>query len=444
MTNVNDVTRNFFYSPNDPLKGRVRVPGDKSITHRAILFGLLADGTTVIEDWLDAEDCRSSLNVARALGAEVTEEPRKIVMKGTRGHLHEPTDVLDCGNSGTTTRMFLGVLAARVSFACVTGDSSLRRRPMRRVFEPLRAMGAKIDARAGNFAPFSVTGQPLQGITYTLPVASAQVKSALLIAGLLAESGITTVVENLPSRDHTENMLQAFGVHLHREFQEGRLVTSVESGQHLQGTTVLVPGDISSAAFMLAAAAILTGSEVTVQTVGLNPTRTGILNVLRRMGAKVTLSNERIVAGEPIGDVTVVGQQLVATVVEAHEIPALIDELPVISILASRAKGTTIIRGAAELRVKETDRIAAMVSGLRNIGVKVEELEDGLIVHGGTAIPGGVVDSFGDHRIAMSFAIAGLASESGVEVQNWDCVNISYPSFLNHLESIGGTWKTLS
>jgi len=444
MTNVNDVTRNFFYSPNDPLKGRVRVPGDKSITHRAILFGLLADGTTVIEDWLDAEDCRSSLNVARALGAEVTEEPRKIVMKGTRGHLHEPTDVLDCGNSGTTTRMFLGVLAARVSFACVTGDSSLRRRPMRRVFEPLRAMGAKIDARAGNFAPFSVTGQPLQGITYTLPVASAQVKSALLIAGLLAESGITTVVENLPSRDHTENMLQAFGVHLHREFQEGRLVTSVESGQHLQGTTVLVPGDISSAAFMLTAAAILTGSEVTVQTVGLNPTRTGILNVLRRMGAKVTLSNERIVAGEPIGDVTVVGQQLVATVVEAHEIPALIDELPVISILASRAKGTTIIRGAAELRVKETDRIAAMVSGLRNIGVKVEELEDGLIVHGGTAIPGGVVDSFGDHRIAMSFAIAGLASESGVEVQNWDCVNISYPSFLNHLESIGGTWKTLS
>lgn len=444
MTNQNDTTTNFFYAPTDILKGTVRVPGDKSITHRAILFGLLATGTTVIEDWLDAEDCRSSLNVARALGAQVTEEPRKIIIQGTGGHLQEPTDVLDCGNSGTTTRMFLGALAARVSFACVTGDSSLRRRPMRRVFEPLRAMGAKIDARAGNYAPFSVTGQALRGITYTLPVASAQVKSALLVAGLLADSGTTTVVENLPSRDHTENMLQAFGVTLHREFQDGNLVTSVESGQQLQGTGVLVPGDISSAAFMFAAAAILSGSEVTVETVGLNPTRTGVLHVLRRMGADVTVKNERMVAGEPIGDVTVVGRPLVGTVVEANEIPALIDELPVISVLAARAQGTTVIRGAAELRVKETDRITAMVAGLRNIGVNVEELEDGLVVHGDTTLRGGVVDSFGDHRIAMSFAIAGLASESGVEVLDWDCVNISYPSFLSNLASIGGVWKVRS
>lgn len=427
----------IFHPARQALMGTVQVPGDKSITHRGILFGLLAEGTTIVEDWLDAADCQSSLSVARQLGAQIEVEPNRLVIQGTSGRLQEPDDVLDCGNSGTTTRMFLGALAARVPFACVNGDASLRKRPMRRVIDPLRQMGAKIDARSGNLAPFCVTGQPLHGISYTLPMASAQVKSAVLIAGLLADSGSTTVVEPLPSRDHTENMLSAFGARLTREKQEQGHVITVESGQMLSGTTVQVPGDISSAAFLLAAGCAVENSKITVQSIGLNPTRTGIIDVLQRMGAVIRIENQKQVAGELIGDVTISAQELQGIVIEPDEVPSMIDELPVAAVLAAKAKGTTVIKGAAELRVKETDRIAAVVKGLRAIGVQVEELEDGLKVHGNGRIPGGIVDSFDDHRIAMSFAIAGLASETGVTVQNWDCVQISYPSFLKSLEAIG-------
>lgn len=438
----NPMPSHAFPPSQVPLLGAIRVPGDKSITHRGILFGLLAQGTTIVEDWLDAADCRSSASVAEQLGAVVREEPNRLVIEGTGGRLQEPRDVLDCGNSGTTTRMFLGALAARVPFACVNGDASLRKRPMRRVFEPLRQMGAKIDARSGNLAPFCVTGQPLQGISYTLPVASAQVKSALLVAGLLAESGSTTVVEKLPTRDHTENMLSAFGVHLSREHGADGHSVCVESGQTLFGTTVQVPGDISSAAFLLAAACMVKDSVLTVRSIGLNPTRTGILNVLRRMGAEVVVENQKLVAGERIGDVTVSAKDLSATVIEPVEVPSMIDELPVIAVLAARAKGTTVIQGASELRVKETDRIAAVVAGLRAIGVNVEELDDGMKIHGNGRISGGRVDSYDDHRIAMSFAVAGLASESGVTVQNWDCVQISYPTFLESLRQVGMELRT--
>lgn len=426
-----------FYPAQQRLSGTVRVPGDKSITHRGILFGLLAEGTTTVEDWLDAADCRSSIAVARQLGADIQVDSNRVVIQGTGARLQEPDDVLDCGNSGTTTRMFLGALAARVPFACVNGDASLRTRPMRRVIDPLRQMGAKIDARAGNLAPFCVTGQPLQGISYTLPVASAQVKSAVLIAGLLAESGTTTVIETLPSRDHTENMLTAFGARVLRERVDGQQVIRVDSGQSLLGTTVQVPGDISSAAFLLAAACLVEGSSITVKQLGLNATRTGFLDVLTRMGADIRIENPRHVAGEPIGDVTIHASSLQGTVIEPHEVPSMIDELPMIAVLAAKAHGTTLIQGAAELRVKETDRISAVVAGLQAVGVDVEELADGMKVHGQGHIPGGSVDSHHDHRIAMSFAVAGLCSESGVAVENWDCVQISYPTFLQSLAEIG-------
>jgi 3-phosphoshikimate 1-carboxyvinyltransferase len=427
--------RAFHKSP--ALSGSVRVPGDKSITHRAILLGLIADGTTTVENWLDAGDCRSSIEVARALGADIEVEPNRLVIQGTAGRLKEPLDVLNCGNSGTTTRLVLGILSARVPFACVTGDASLRRRPMGRVMEPLTQMGADIRARSGRFAPLVVQGRPLRGISYTLPVASAQVKSAILLAGLLAESGDTTVTELRPTRNHTENMLTAFGAPL-RQVSDGTSQTIVVSpGATLQGTRVVVPGDISSAAFILAAAAVVQGSVVTVQGVGLNPTRIGFLNVLSRMGANVQIANVQTIAGEPIGDVTVSSSALQGVRIDEAEIPSLIDELPILAVLAAYANGETVVSGAEELRVKETDRIRAVVEGLQAIGVDAEERPDGFLIRGQGKVKGGTVHSYDDHRIAMSFAVAGLASQDPVTVQNWDCVGISYPTFLETLRMVG-------
>ncbi|MCL6515545.1 MAG: 3-phosphoshikimate 1-carboxyvinyltransferase [Alicyclobacillus sp.] len=428
----------MFVPPGSALRGAVRVPGDKSITHRAILFGLLAEGTTQVYDWLDAGDCRSSIRVARLLGATVTEEEDgHLVITGTGGRLREPEDVLDCGNSGTTMRVFLGAIAARSPFAVLTGDGSLRRRPMGRVIDPLSRMGARIQARSGRFAPLAVTGGPLTGIEYTLPVASAQVKSAILVAGLLAQDGVTVVTEPEATRDHTENLLSAFGVQVHREaFGTGTRI-AVESGQVLRGATVHVPGDLSSAAFLIAAAALVPGSEVTVTDVGLNATRTGMLRVLNRMGARVQLDRLRRVSGELVGDITVTHGPLVGVEIEPAEVPSLIDELPVLAVLAAFAEGKTRVHGAAELRVKETDRIAAIAQGLRDIGCEVDEAEDGFTVHGRGALRGGTADSRGDHRIAMSLAVAGLASTMGVRIRDWDCVQISYPTFAQTLAKLG-------
>ncbi|WP_231493375.1 3-phosphoshikimate 1-carboxyvinyltransferase [Alicyclobacillus macrosporangiidus] len=426
--------------PGSPLRGTVAVPGDKSITHRAILFGLLAAGRTEVSGWLDAGDCRSSLRVARMLGAEVAEaDDGRLVITGTGGHLREPEDVLDCGNSGTTMRVFLGAIAARVPFAVLTGDGSLRRRPMRRVIDPLTDMGAAIYARSGRFAPLAVEGRPLRGIDYTLPVASAQVKSAILVAGLLAHDGVTAVTEPEATRDHTENLLTAFGVHVKRTSSPAGNRIEVEPGQVLRGAPVAVPGDPSSAAFLIAAAALVPGSAVTVTGVGLNATRTGFLRVLGRMGARIELGNLRKVSGEVVGDITVTHGPLTGVEIEPAEVPSLIDELPVLAVLAAFAEGTTRVRGAAELRVKETDRIAAVAEGLRAMGVLVDEAEDGFTVYGRGMVDGGVVDSHGDHRIAMSFAVAGLASRRGVTVHGWDCVNISYPTFAATLEQLGAS-----
>lgn len=433
-SSVEDI-QSFYRSHG--LKGTVRVPGDKSITHRAILFGLLASGKTTIDGWLNAADCNSSLHVAKLLGAEVTVSEDRILMEGTGGRLIEPDDVLDCGNSGTTMRIFSGILAPLVPFACVTGDASLRKRPMDRVIIPLRKMGADIQARGGKYAPFAVRKNLLTGIEYTLPVSSAQVKSAILMAGCFAASKKTVVMEPVASRDHTENMLQAFGVEVDRSpYSETGNRIEIMAGQALKGTHVTVPGDISSAAFLICAAAIIPDSDIVIQNIGLNKGRIGLIQVLQRMNADIEIIREENIAGEKIGDIRVRSRGLIGTEIEPVEVPSLVDELPILAVAACMAKGDTAIRGAKELRFKETDRIHAMVKGLHAIGCNVTELEDGLIVHGKESISGGAVDSFHDHRIAMSFAVAGLVSTSGVHVHNWSCVQISFPSFLQTLEKL--------
>lgn len=432
------VSTSRVFQLSSGLQGTTAVPGDKSITHRAILLGLLASGTTTIQGWLDAEDCRSSLRVGEQLGARVQIMNDLVRIDGTGGELQEPIDVLDCGNSGTTIRLLLGVLAAKVPFACVSGDASLRGRPMRRVINPLLQMGASVQARAKGFAPLSVSGQKLHGIQYEMPVASAQVKSAILLAGILAADGSTTVTEGRKSRDHTETMLKAFGASICTDTTaDGHHRITVDPQQTLLGTSVVVPGDLSSAAFLLAAGAIVPNSRVTIAGVGLNPTRSGLLNVMGRMGIQTEIQNLKTVSGEVMGDVTVTHGTIRPVRISCEEIPSLIDELPIIAVLAAYANGRTVVEGAEELRVKETDRISTIVLGLRQIGVNALETEDGFVIEGNGTVTGGRVDSFDDHRIAMSFAVAGLASQTGVRVDRWSAVNISFPNFASILEKLG-------
>lgn len=428
------------FAKSGPLVGSLPVPGDKSITHRAILFGLLARGTTSVQGWLDGADCRSSIAVAQKLGAKIEVTPHRLQIDGTGGHLREPDDVLDCGNSGTTVRIFAGAVAARVRFAVFTGDDSLRRRPMNRIIEPLSAMGAQFTARSERHLPLVIHGGDLNGIRFALNVPSAQVKSSILVAGALASNGNTTVIEHTPTRDHTENMLPAFGVAVTREQSPDGVYLTVNGQQQFQGTHVVVPGDPSSAAFLLAAAAIIPESRVTVERVLLNPTRIGFLRVLGRMGARVFIENTRLESGEQIGDITVTAGPLVGTVVSPVEVPSLVDEIPVLAVVAAFAKGETRFDGAGELRIKETDRIRAICTGMRDIGVRTSEVSDGFTVYGeeGESIHGGVVESEHDHRIAMSFAIAGLACKSEIHIKNWSCVHVSFPSFeacVKHLQT---------
>ncbi|MCY0888185.1 MAG: 3-phosphoshikimate 1-carboxyvinyltransferase [Alicyclobacillaceae bacterium] len=418
------------------ISGTVRVPGDKSITHRAILLGMLAEGRTTVEGWLDAADCRSSIAIAKLLGAQIEVEPDVLHIDGCGGQVTEPSDVLDCGNSGTTMRLFLGAIAGRVPYAVFTGDPSLRSRPMRRVVQPLSAMGASIHQRSNGCAPITVTRSDLESMTYRLPVASAQVKSAILLAGLSTQTGNTVVVEPILTRDHTERLLDGFQakVNIYEENCERHI--AVRGGQTLQGTTVHVPGDVSSAAFLLVAAAIVPGSDLTVVGVGLNETRTGALSVLQRMGADIQLKNVREIAGERIGDIRVRSSSLSGTNIEAEEIPSLVDEIPILSVAAAAAHGTTTVRGAQELRVKETDRITAIVHGLQQLGVDALEQPDGLIIHGNGMIGGGRVDSYHDHRIAMSFAVAALIARHSVEIAHWSAVDISFPTFSTLLKAV--------
>ena len=413
------------------IPAEITVPGDKSISHRAVMFAGLANGRTVISGFLPSEDCICTVHAMEALGAEIEwlEEiegigPVKLAVTGHGTQLKAPTKVIDCGNSGTTTRLLAGILAGQPFTTVLAGDESLSRRPMRRIADPLGLMGAKVEGQGEKIcAPLSITGGDLHAITYHLPVASAQVKSAVLLAGLFAP-GKTSVVEPVATRNHTERLMSHFGV---KWLRDGDTV-SVYGGQTPRAEDISVPGDISSAAFWMVAVAAMPGGQITINNVGLNPTRTGIIDVLLKMGAQVTDSMTKN-EGEPQGNITVKGGDLNATVIGGSVIPNVIDELPILAVAAALARGKTLIKDASELRVKETDRIAAVADNLRRMGVPVVEFDDGMEIEGGAQLKGAVIDSYGDHRIAMAFAIAGLFAEGTTTIENTDCISTSYPGF---------------
>jgi 3-phosphoshikimate 1-carboxyvinyltransferase len=421
------------------LSGTIQVPGDKSITHRAVILGAIAVGQTVIHGYLPAEDCLATIQAFRAMGIEITEKSASggnkqllVQGKGLWG-LKEPDDVLNLGNSGTSLRLLTGLLAGQRFFSVLTGDASLRKRPMQRLLEPLRKMSAEIGGRdEGDHAPIAIRGRELHGIDYSLPVASAQLKSALLLAGLIA-SGKTTIAEPALSRDHTERMLDYLGVRLSVK----GLSVSIEGPMEFKSKEIYIPGDFSSAAFLIVAALICPNSELVIRNVGLNPTRTGLVEVLTKMGGRIDIRNQRAQCGEPVGDLTIRSSRLSGLPVEGEIIPRMIDELPVLSIAAAMANGETVIRGAGELRVKETDRIAAMTRELRQMGVQVEELPDGMKIMGGRPLTGAVCQSYRDHRVAMAMVIAGLAAEGKTVVQDTACIDTSFPGFeemIHHID----------
>lgn len=419
-------------SARGPLKGTVRVPSDKSISHRSVIFGALAEGRTRVENLLRADDVHSSMDCMRGMGVQIEDRGEVIEIKG-RGlfGLQEPVDVLNCGNSGTTIRLLSGLLAGQGFLSILTGDGSLRRRPMARVINPLRLMGAGIDARGdGNYAPLVVRGGGLKSIEYTMPVASAQVKSALLLAGLYSEGGID-VIEPKATRDHTERMLRAMGAGLSQDGERIR----IRPVEKLQPMEITVPGDISSAAFFLVAASLVPGSEVLLPGVGVNPTRAGIVTALRGMGADIQVLNQKEEGGEPVGDLLVTSAPLRGITLEADIIPSLIDELPVLAVAMAVAEGESRVKGAAELRVKETDRIKAVCANLAALGVDITETPDGFIIRGGRGFAGGTVESFGDHRIAMAMGVAGLTCRREIIVRESEAVSVSYPGFWKDLDS---------
>ena len=417
-----------------PLKGEINVAADKSISHRAVIFSALARGESVIRNLLKAEDIQSTCRCIKNLGVDIVEMNGTLVIKGggLQG-LKEPDRILDCGNSGTTMRLLTGVLAAQPFFSVLAGDHSLNQRPMRRVIEPMQLMGAELQGRqGGNYPPLAIKGKKLKGIDYLLPVASAQVKTAILLAALNAE-GVTEIWEPEKSRDHSENMLAAMGASI----QVDGLRIELQPGQELSAQEFVVPGDISAAAFFLVAATIVPGSELKICDIGVNPTRTGIIEVLQQMGANIKLENQRTIGGEIMADIIVTASQLKGVKIEGEIIPRLIDELPVLAVAMAVAEGESEVREAGELRIKETDRIAAICSELGKMGVAITELEDGFRIKGKEQSFQGVkVDSHGDHRIAMSLAVAGLLAEGETTIGNARAVNISFPSFWDTLEKI--------
>jgi 3-phosphoshikimate 1-carboxyvinyltransferase len=474
-------------SPSGPLRGRLHIPGDKSISVRAVLLGALADGSSRADHWLPADDCLAAVECVRRLGIDVevsgAQENSPLLPcssappllstslivhgKGLRG-LAEPADVLDCRGSGTTMRLIAGILAGRPFYSVLTGNEQLRRRPMARVAEPLRQMGATVLGRdGGRLPPLTIRGGGLHGIDYTLPVASAQVKSAILLAGLFAD-GPTTVREPAPTRDHTERMLRAAGVKIWDDkatpspLQKaegrrqkaansdstilptaycllptanegagglGQVITLTPDARSLNPLSLVVPGDFSSAAFFIVAACLVPGSELVIEGVGVNPTRTGLLDALARMGAQVGLENRHESGGEPVADLVVRPAGLQAVEVSGDLVPRMIDEFPVFAVAATQAEGETVVRDAAELRVKESDRVAAVVGELRKMGAKIEERPDGFIVEGPTRLRGTRVDSQGDHRLAMALTVAGLVAEGETIVEGAECVSKSFPGF---------------
>ncbi|MBF6632499.1 3-phosphoshikimate 1-carboxyvinyltransferase [Microbacterium sp. APC 3898] len=411
------------------LTGSIQVPGDKSISHRAIMFGSMASGTTTVKGFLMGDDCLSTISCFQKLGVkiDISDEVVTIQSEG-EDSWKEPSEVLDTGNSGTTTRLMLGLLAGTSFHSVLAGDESIAKRPMKRIINPLREMGADIRGRMdGQYTPLAVQGTALKAIDYTLPVASAQVKSAILLAALKAE-GKTVIHEPIASRDHTEIMLEHFGATITRENQ----LIKLEGGQKLTAAHVQVPGDISSAAFMIGAALVTENSKVTLKNVGINPTRTGILDVIEKMGASFELV-ENDTEGERSADVTVYSSKLKGTEIGGELIPRLIDEIPLIALIATQAEGTTVIKDAEELRVKETDRIAAVVKELSKMGANIEATEDGMIIQGPTALTGAEMTSYGDHRLGMMAAIGALAASGEVVIDDPECISISYPNFFEHL-----------
>jgi 3-phosphoshikimate 1-carboxyvinyltransferase len=418
--------------PAGSVAGAVALPGDKSISHRAVLLGAIGEGDTVVTNFGRSADTEASIAAVRALGVPVGEGGDRVVVSGVglRG-LRPPDAPLDCANAGTLMRLICGILAGQPGSFELTGDESLSARPMERIAEPLRRMGARIETTDGH-APVRIEGNGLRAIDYELPVASAQIKSAVLLAGLLAE-GRTTVVEPVATRDHTELMLEAAGAVVARRPTSA----SVDAATAIRLGPIDVPGDFSSAAPFIVAATLLSGSELFVHGIGLNPRRTGFLDVLGRMGARITVFNRRRSGGEAVGDLEVRSAELVATTVTPDEVPSLVDELPLFALAAAHARGDSLVTGAAELRVKETDRIEAVVDALRRLGGRVEGRPDGLAVRGVPArLRGGSMDSRGDHRIAMLGAVAGLASREGVEVGDAGCVTVSFPGFFELLDSV--------
>lgn len=416
-----------------PLRGELTVPGDKSIGHRAVIFTSIARGRSRIWNLSGGEDNLRTVQAFKDLGVKIWQEDEGLCVEGKGWDgLSAPGKVIDCGNSGTTMRLLSGVLAGRQFVARLDGDASLRLRPMQRVIEPLGRMGAQILSQNGKgTAPLEIRGGSLQGIHYTLPIASAQVKSALILAGLQA-GGVTSVEEPQQSRDHTEIMAQAFGARLK---VDGRSV-ALEGPQCLVARDVRVPGDLSSAAFFMVAAAAIPGSELLIREVGCNPTRSGIIDILRRMGAAIELIHTRDEAREPVADLRISGRKLSGVDIGPEMVARTIDEYPVLCVAAALAQGVTTISGAKELRYKESDRIAAMTSELRKLGVRVEEREDGMKIEGRSRLQGAGVRSYGDHRIAMALAVAGLSAEGGVKIDDSACADISFPGFFDLLEGI--------
>lgn len=422
----------MIFSRKTNLQGEITIPGDKSISHRSIMLGSLADGITEVHGFLNGADCISSMNCFRQMGVSIDYDGETVLIHGKGLHgLQKPEQTLDVGNSGTTTRLISGILAAQDFSSRIIGDASICRRPMKRIMTPLSMMGADITSENGNdCAPLLINGKPLHGIHYDSPVASAQVKSCVLLAGLYAD-GETSVTEPYVSRNHTELMFQSFGA----DIQTAGTTVSVTPADRLYGQKIQIPGDISSAAYFIAAGLITPNSCITIKNVGINLTRNGILEVVEKMGGAVTY-DRLSKTGEPAADITVKTSNLKGCVIEGSIIPKLIDEIPIIAILACFAEGQTIIRDAQELKVKESNRIDVMVKNLSAMGADITATDDGMIINGGHPLHGAVIDSHLDHRIAMSFAIAALNADGETDIRGSECVNISYPSFYNDLAQL--------
>ena len=426
----------MIFKKSTPLRGELAVPGDKSISHRAVMLGALAKGTTSVTNFLKGADCLSTISCFEKMGIEIEQLPSEILIHGKGLHgLNAPETILDAGNSGTTTRLLSGILAGQAFCTTLTGDTSIQKRPMTRIITPLSQMGGKIESLSDNgCAPLKITGHPLKPIHYLSPVSSAQVKSCVLLAGMYAD-GITKVTEPYLSRNNSELMLRSFGADV---ISEGT-TAAITGNPVLEGQNVIVPGDISSAAYFIAAGLLIPGSEILIKDVGINPTRDGILKVCADMGADIQLLNKREYGKEPVADILVKHSELKATVIEGALIPTLIDELPMLAVMAAFAQGTTVIRDAQELKVKESNRLDIIVQHLSAMGADIIPTEDGMEIHGGKPLKGAVLDSYMDHRIAMSFAVAGMAADGETEILNASCVDISYPEFYRDMAAISAS-----